>query len=191
MALFSQQFVLETPMPPQEAWKILLPVVKTDQPICSACGQPLIGAAHFCSRCGQPAPPPLPTTWGQRLFSTGGYQFEGTLSPQDFNITRIINYRNCCIPVIRGRFEPQPTGTKIVIEMTMHPLGYVFLIGGTALSFTVLSTLASGGQGLPATALFAFAAPCFIILICWIAFTAEANTARAALSQIWPPAAQV
>lgn len=189
--IFRHQFVIETLLPPQEAWKNLLPVVKTNQPLCAACAQPLIGAAHFCSRCGQPTPPPLPTTWAQRHFSSGGYQFEGTLSPQDFNITRIINYRNSCIPVIRGRFEPKPTGTRIVIEMTMHPFGYIFLIGGTALSFTVLSTLALGGQGLPATAILAFAGPLFIALICWVAFTAEANAARAALSRLWPPAAQL
>jgi hypothetical protein len=183
MALFRRQLVIESLLPPQEAWRNLLTVVKTNQTQCAACGQPLAGATHFCSHCGQPVAPPLPRT--------AQPQFEGYISPREFNITRIINYRNSRIPVIRGRFEPSPTGTKIVIEMTMHPFGYVFPIGGATLAFFVVSTLASDSQGFPVTAIAALAAPCVIALVCWIAFTSEANTARTALSQLWPPAAQV
>jgi len=187
MSIFSQKFVLGSSLPPQEAWKNLLPVVKTNLPVCAVCGQSLAGVTRFCSHCGQPVPPPIPRTWTQRFFSSSdGCQFEGEVSPQQFNITRIISYRNCCIPIIRGRFEPSPTGTRIVIEMSMHPLGYIFLIGGAGLSFFGLSILALNSQGLPATAIAPFAAPCFICLVCWVAFIAEANTARAALSQLWP-----
>jgi hypothetical protein len=184
--IFRQQFVMETPLPPQQAWKNLLPVVRTDLRICAQCGQKLAAASRFCAQCGQPTPPPIPQTWVQRNFSSGGFQFEGDVSPQGFNITRIITYRNSCIPVIRGRFEPSSTGTRIVVEMNMHPLGWVFLIGSTTVSFFVLSTVALSGQGLPATAILAFAAPCFFCLVSWAAFTAEANTARAALSRPWP-----
>jgi hypothetical protein len=53
---------------------------------------------------------PYTQTWTQRLFSSGGFEFEGDVSPQGFDITRIISYRNSCIPVIRGRFEPSGTG---------------------------------------------------------------------------------
>ena len=187
MEIFVQQFVIESSLPMGQAWKKLLPVVRTNLPICAECGQILaVAGAHFCSICGGPAPPPLPRTWAQRYFSTGGFEFEGDVSPKEFNISRIISYRNSCIPLIRGRFEPSATGTRIVIEMKMHPLGYVFLIGGTALSFSALSTLALSGQGTPVTGVLAFAAPCFIFGVCWIAFAAEAGTARAALSQLWP-----
>jgi hypothetical protein len=122
----------------------------------------------------------------QRHFTSGGFEFEGDLSPQGFNITRIISYRNSCIPEIRGRFEPSETGTKIVIEMTMHPLGYVLLVGGAGMSFTVLSMLAGSGQGLPVTAILAFAGPCVFFAVCWLAFAGEASTARGALSRVWP-----
>lgn len=103
-------------------------MVKTNLPVCVECGQtlPESGAVRFCSKCGQPILP-LPQTWGQGLFASGGFEFEGDVSPQGFNITRI-TYRNSCIPVIRGRFEPSAIGTRIVIEMNMHPLGYVFLV---------------------------------------------------------------
>ena len=127
----------------------------------------------------------MPQTWFQSNFSSGGFEFEGDLSPREFNISRIINYRNCCIPDIRGRFEPSPGGTRIVIEMNMNPVGYVFLVGGMGIPFLVLSVLASDSQGSPFTAIAALAVPCFIFAICWIAFAAEARTARAALSRLW------
>jgi hypothetical protein len=174
MAIFSQTFVIQSSLPAQEAWKQLLPAVRTSFILCSQCGQILPG--HFCSHCGQPGPPPLPLT---------RFEFEGDLSPRDFNISRIINYRNSCIPDIRGRFEPTATGTRIVIEMKMNPLGYVFLVGGIAVPFIVLSALAAAGQGSPFTAIGALAIPCFMFAICWIAFSAEAGTARVALSRLW------
>jgi hypothetical protein len=188
MGIFRQKFVIESFLPVQEAWRKLLPVVKTNLPICAECGQTLdgAGAVRFCSYCGQPTPPHLPQTWMQRHFSSGGFEFEGDVSPQAFNISRIISYRNSCIPIIRGRFEPSAIGTRIVIEMKMNSLGYVFLVGGITISFVVLSILAVNGQGLPVTGIAAFAAPCFIFLVCWIAFAAEAGTARAALSRFWP-----
>jgi hypothetical protein len=176
--------VIDSTLPAQEACKRLLPLVKTNLPICAECGQALGGV--FCSHCGQPTPPPIPLTWTQRLFSSGGFEFEGDVSPQSFDITRIISYRNSCIPVIRGRFEPSATGTRIVIDMKMHPLGYVFLVGGVTISFVVLSALAGSGQGWPVTAIGAFVAPCFVFIVCWLAFAGEASTARGALGRVWP-----
>src|ERR1700733_10296347 len=126
MAVFRQRFEIESLLPMQEAWKKLLPMVRTNLPICAGCGQalPEAGAVRFCSKCGQPAGA-LPQTWEHGLFTSDGFEFEGDVSPQGFNISRIISYRNSCIPVIQGRFEPSATGTRIVIEMNMHPLGYV------------------------------------------------------------------
>lgn len=183
MGIFRKTFVIESCVPPQEVWKKLLPVVRTDFLLCAKCGQRQAG--HFCSRCGEPAPPPIPQTWVERTFSSGGFAFEGDLSPRDFNISRIISYRNACLPDIRGRFEPTATGTRIVVEMKMNPVGYIFLAGATTIPFLVLSVLALGSQGLPATAIVAFLAPCFFFAVCWIAFAAEASTARTALSRLW------
>jgi hypothetical protein len=72
-----------------------------------------------------------------------------------------------------------------VIEMKMHPMGYLFLVGGMTIPFVALSLIAVSGQGLPMTAVAAFAAPCFIFTVCWVAFAAEASIARAALSRFW------
>ncbi len=121
----------------------------------------------------------------QRTFSSGGFEFEGDLSPRDFHISRIISYRNACIPEIRGRFEPSPTGTRVVVEMKMNPVGYFFLVAGIAISLFVFSVLALSSQGLPISGIAAFAVPCLFFVVCWIAFSAEASTARTALSRFW------
>jgi hypothetical protein len=183
MGIFRQTFVIESRVPPHEAWKKLLPVVRTNFLLCAECGQRQTG--HFCSTCGEPAPPPIPQNWVERNFSSGGFEFEGDLSPRDFNISRIISYRNSCIPEIRGRFEPSAAGTRIVVEMKMNPVGYFFLFAGTAITLMVFSALAVSGQGLPITGIAAFAMPCFLFAICAIAFGVEAGTARTALTRYW------
>ncbi len=193
MAIFRQRFVIESPFPVDEAWKKLLAVVKTDQPTCANCGLILAGAgaARFCSSCGQAVSPqaPLPQLWLLRAFSSRqGFEFEGNVSPQGFRISRIISYRNSCIPIIGGRFEPSSAGTRIVIEMKMHTLGYVFLVGGMGLLFVVLSSFIPTGDKAPGSAVVAiapFAGPCFIYMVCWVFFAMEVSIARAALRKLW------
>jgi hypothetical protein len=183
-----------------DGWKKLLAVVKTNLPVCGSCGQVLAenDATRFCWRCGEPAgwPAPSPGRWLARFFSSldsrgRGFQFEGDVSPQGFDITRIISYRNSCIPVIRGRFERSNAGMSIVIDMNMHPLGYIFLIGGMGLSFGIPSIAFIGRDQGRVSALLAIvpiAAPCFIFLVSWVAFTWEANVARTMLIRIWESA---
>jgi hypothetical protein len=191
MAIFRQRFAIESLFPMDDAWKRLLAATKTDRPTCAGCGHILDGkVARFCSSCGQPVSPQasLPKPWLLRAFSSRkGFEFEGCVSPQEFRISRIISYRNSCIPIISGRFEPFGAGTRIVIEMAMHPLGYVFLVPGMGLSFLVPVMILAGGNA-PSSAFFAilpFAAPCFIGGLCWFVFAAEAGVAREALSRIW------
>lgn len=191
MAIFRQSFGLESPFSMDHAWKRLLAATKTDRPTCADCGHILTGkGARFCSSCGQPVIPQasLPKLWLLRAFSSRqGFEFEGYVSPREFRVSRMISYRNSCIPIVSGRFEPAGAGTKIIIEMTMHPLAYVFLVPGMVLSFLVPVMILAGGTA-PSFALFAilpFAAPCFIGGICWFAFAAEADVAREALNRIW------
>ena len=144
MRFFRREFIIEAYPQLGEPWKKLLQVVKSNVPVCGECGQirPWSGESHFCSNCGQPLPPPLPRNWLKSMFSKGNFEFEGYVSPKEFNITRIISYRNACIPVIRGRFEPTPIGTRIAIDMRMSGTCYLFLIGGATVKFIVLSVVA-------------------------------------------------
>lgn len=197
MAIFQQRFVIEAPFPVDEAWTKLLALVKTDLPVCAKCGRVLAAVgARFCSSCGQAVIPQatLPRPLVLRAASSRqGFEFEGNVSPQGFRISRIISYRNSCIPIIRGRFEQSGTGTRVVIEMKMHPLGWVFLVGGMGLSCLVpAAIILGGGKGSGVLAPVAIVAPCFLGLVCWLAFAAEAGIARGAMSRIWesvpPPA---
>lgn len=198
MTIFRQKFVIDAPFSANDAWRRLLAVVQTNPPTCAACGQILNGGgiARFCSSCGRPVDRPASAVkqWAERFLPAPNgrrFEFEGYVSPKEFNITRIIGYRNCCIPVIRGRFEPSNAGTRIAVEMRMHALGYVFLVGGGFISFTVLSAVFYGGDRPPSSGflyLLPFAAPCFFGLISWLAYAAEAGLGRAALSRVWESA---
>ena len=119
-------------------------MAKTNLPTCTRCGEVAIAGrrARFCAlRPGMDSAPAPQKPWAERLFSRStrlGFQFEGYLSPKDFSISRIISYRNCCIPVLRGRFEPTTAGTRAAIDMKMNGLGYVPLVPAAALSFIAL-----------------------------------------------------
>lgn len=67
----------------------------------------------------------------------------------------------------------------------MNPVGYVFLVGGAILSFFVLSVTAGNGQGSVVAGAAAFALPCLVFAVSWMAFAAEAKKAREALNRIW------
>ncbi len=195
MEIFRQRFAIESPYPVDEARGKLLAVVRTDLPKCEKCGEMLAArGALFCSSCGQAVSrrAPLPKPWLLRAFSSRqGFEFEGSIRPEGFWISRIISYRNSCIPIVTGRFEPSGAGTRITIEMNMHPLGWVFLVGGMGLSFTIPTAILSANQSSSSSvlAIVAFAAPCFIFMVCWLAFGAEASIARAAMRRIWEGAA--
>lgn len=197
MGIFRRRFVIASPYPADEAWKQLLPVVRTNLPMCANCGQ-ILGAGgrtFSCSYCGQPVPPPLPPQgWVGRLFSTCGFDFEGDLSPQEFNISRIIWNRNPCLPVIRGRFEPSAAGTAIVIDMKMHPVGYLFLVFSMGFSFVVPALIVAAQSPESAVIyLVPFALPCFFLMWGWLSFSVRASLARTALSRLWesiPPLAR-
>lgn len=198
MAIFRKKFTVETRQPAEEAWKKLLAVVKTDGPTCTNCGHIVARqGARFCTSCGQPLSPQpkLSKLLLARAFSSRqGFEFQGSASPRGFHISRIIAYRNCCIPVITGQFQPAGAGTRVVVDMRMHPLGYVLLAAGMWLTFVVPLAIMAGDNGrLPALfALLPLAAPCFIALVCWLAFRVEADIASGALGRIWEsaPAAQ-
>jgi hypothetical protein len=54
--------------------------------------------------------------------------YEGTVSESGFKITRIINYRNSFLPVLRGRFIAEPPGTVVKITLSLHPAVAVLFV---------------------------------------------------------------
>jgi WD40 repeat protein len=109
--------------------------------------------------------------------------YEGTVSETGFQISRMIDYRNSMLPVIRGYFEQLPDRTIVQIKMTLHPLvlGFLGFFYLAWYSFVVPFTLISGWNGL--TALFV-GLPLAMLVIFGGAFWFEAQHSRRELTQI-------
>lgn len=72
--------------------------------------------------------------------------FEGRLNGNEFEIKRIISYRNSFLPIIRGKIETFGTGTQITINMRLHVAVMIFMavwFGFVGLFF--IASLSSAG----------------------------------------------
>ena len=66
--------------------------------------------------------------WTRSLFrGERSKTFEGEVSATDFNIRPIISYRNSFIPIIKGTVSSTQNGSKIKIEMNLHPFVKYFV----------------------------------------------------------------
>jgi len=62
------------------------------------------------------------------IFSSGSTKpYEGQITNQTFDITRIIRYRNSFLPRIKGVIERDYDGIRIKIKMRLHVLVMVFV----------------------------------------------------------------
>ena len=86
---------------------------------------------------------------GLRWRETRSEKFEGMVSAESFQITRIIRYRNSFLPVIYGRFATLGPGVRIEVTMKLHIIVLVFsfiwlsFVGGFAL-LTIPQLLTTG-----------------------------------------------
>lgn len=67
-----------------------------------------------------------PRSWG--WFEERTELFEGVVSDEGFQISRIIGYRNSFLPVIQGRFYPYVKGVRVEITMRLHVAVLIFSI---------------------------------------------------------------
>ncbi|MBD2200248.1 MULTISPECIES: hypothetical protein [Calothrix] len=118
-------------------------------------------------------------------FSREHAPYQGTVSEQGFQITRIIHYRNSFLPVIKGRFQIESSyQTEVHIKMSLHPfvmafLGFWFFFWYSA---TIpISLVGSMPNGMPILFL---GMPILMLIIFWFAFWNEANRSRNELTQI-------
>ncbi|MBK4732957.1 hypothetical protein JJD41_24270 [Oxynema sp. CENA135] len=54
--------------------------------------------------------------------------YQGEIGDRSFKISRIIHYRNSFLPIIDGRIEPNENGSKISINMKLHPFVMIFML---------------------------------------------------------------
>ncbi|AUT01436.1 hypothetical protein CLI64_14130 [Nostoc sp. CENA543] len=117
-------------------------------------------------------------------FYTKHAPYEGSISEDGFQISRIIHYRNSFLPMIRGRFEVQSHQTLIHVEMNIHPfvmafLGFWFFFWYSA----VIPILFTGSIPNHITPIFV-SMPILMLFICWGSFWYEAKRSRTELTQI-------
>ncbi len=53
--------------------------------------------------------------------------FLGRVSERDFTILRNVKGQNSFRPLVRGKIEPELSGSRIRVQMTLHPIVAVFL----------------------------------------------------------------
>lgn len=63
-----------------------------------------------------------------RWFATDHKPYEGKVEGHQFQISRVINYRNSFLPMIHGEVLPEMRGSSIRITMRSHGLVIVFMI---------------------------------------------------------------
>jgi len=122
------------------------------------------------------------------VFSKSSYKyFSGSVVKGQFEIKRVINYRNSFFPVINGNVEAIPDGSIVDIKMGLHPFVAVFMclwFGGVAIAVIslIIGSIASG-EFLPALLI-----PCgmlpFGYLLMIGAFTIERNRAKEKLLEV-------
>ena len=80
--------------------------------------------------------------WTRSLFrGERSKTFEGEVSATDFNIRPIISYRNSFIPIIKGTIRPTENGSKVKLEMNLHPFVKYFVtmwLGMVGMGFFML-----------------------------------------------------
>ncbi len=73
--------------------------------------------------------------------TANGKLYEGKISGQTFEVSRIINYRNSFLPVITGNITQENNSTLIKVNMKLHKFVSAFLlIWGIIFATTLLST---------------------------------------------------
>lgn len=95
----------------------------------------------------------------------------GTVWEDGFRLYRIIDHRNCYLPVAHGRLESQANGTRIVVQLRPNPFGLTFNIVWTAgFGLSLIFELARHGLRTPADAggWWAIGFPLTMIAFVWI-----------------------
>lgn len=117
-------------------------------------------------------------------FSKNHAPYQGTISEQSFRISRIIHYRNSCLPVIRGRFESRSQGTTVHVQMSLHPFVMAFLGFWFICWYSGTIPIALAGAIPLEMAVVFLVMPIIMLFFFWIAFWIEANKSRQYLSEI-------
>ncbi|HLO84551.1 MAG TPA: hypothetical protein VK203_05990 [Nostocaceae cyanobacterium] len=117
-------------------------------------------------------------------FSRQHAPYQGTISEQGFQISRIIHSRNSFLPIIRGSFESKSYETAVHVQMSFHPIVMGFL-GIWFLCWYSATIPISLAEALHVNMRFVFLGmPLIMLVIFWLTFWSEVNRSRRDLIQI-------
>ncbi len=121
-------------------------------------------------------------------FETRPEVFQGSVSKDEFQISRIIRYRNSFLPMLYGRFYPRETGSRIRVVMTLHPFILIVAVGVGlsvgAFVLPILYRLIIDGQADKLVSR-PVAIASFVYLVFTLGFGIEANIASRLLKQLF------
>jgi len=123
-----------------------------------------------------------------RMSRTGNKAFEGELKDGRFNMRRILNYKNSFAPQIDGRFEPDASGSRIDVNLFIHPLGLAvmgIIIGMAFLAGLVMLLLVPSEGGFNWRGLLPIAAIPFATGMMLFGFNMERDKTISILSKIF------
>jgi hypothetical protein len=69
---------------------------------------------------------------GWRAARNSGRPFQGRLEHHRFRLMRNINHRNSFLPVVRGRIDQEPGGSRVSVILYMDPFVAIFMLGWLA-----------------------------------------------------------
>jgi hypothetical protein len=121
-------------------------------------------------------------------FQSRSKPFEGSITGEQFEISRVISYRNSFLPRINGRIRQGSIGATIDITLALHPVVMIFmavwLLGVGCAGFAVVSAAFKGGTfeplGLIPVGMFVFG-----VLLCTLSYNFEAAKAKSLLKQLF------
>ncbi|MGO9603826.1 MAG: hypothetical protein ACLQAT_10590 [Candidatus Binataceae bacterium] len=105
-------------------------------------------------------------------------KFEGNVSGTGFRLARIIFYGTPFRPVVIGRFDELPTGTRVAIFIRLEWLGLLYWLAWMILVIGLILFLGFSTRGHHPGMLLLYAVPLFGYLLCSVFFGLEARWAR-------------
>jgi hypothetical protein len=127
-----------------------------------------------------------PKRFWRNPFSREHKRYQGVVSAEGFEMSRIIHHRNSFLPLIKGRLHPSTRGTLVEIKMSLHPVVAVFMV--LWLGFVAIGSLAGVTTWLAAPRDVVRLAPlgmfAFGYLLCTLSFKWEVRKERRALVEL-------
>lgn len=114
--------------------------------------------------------------------------YEGVINENEFEIQRIISYRNSFLPIIKGTIEKEFDGIAIHVKMRLNMFVFVFLCiwcGGVLLGALALLTQAFNNSKLGLFSLIPFGMLLFAYLLTMVAFKYESNKSKKDLQTLF------